>query len=155
MLYDKNNITIEGDINVTFSEDWGARHACGWQVINVEDGNDVDAVAAAIEQAKAETENPPSSSAALRYRLPAKQGKASAHGEPLARRIWPRPRKPWAGITLPLRYRRMCTTAWRKTPPAAPQAQKDWEAMMQKYAAEYPAEYAEYQQWMNREFPLI
>ena len=85
MIYDKNNITIEGDINVTFSENVGARHAaCGWQVLEVVDGNDVDAVAAAIEQAKAETEKPSIiiCRTQIGFGCPAKQGKASAHGEP-------------------------------------------------------------------------
>ena len=86
MLYDKNNITIEGDINVTFSEDVGKRHeACGWHVVNVADGNDVDAIDAAIKEAKKVTDKPSLiiCRTEIGYGCPAKQGKASAHGEPL------------------------------------------------------------------------
>lgn len=157
MLYDKNNITIEGDINVTFSEDAGARHAaCGWQVINVEDGNDVDAVAAAIEQAKAETEKPSIiiCRTQIGYGCPAKQGKASAHGEPLGAENLAEAKKTLGWDYAPFEIPQDVYDCMAENAARGAQAQKDWEAMMQKYAAEYPAEYAEYQQWMNREFPV-
>ncbi len=56
VLYDKNNITIEGDIDVTFDEDVKKRYkAYGWQVLEVEDGNtDLKAISAALEEAMAE-----------------------------------------------------------------------------------------------------
>ena len=44
LLYDSNNITIEGDTDVAFTEDVAKRYeAYGWQVLNIEDGNDIDA----------------------------------------------------------------------------------------------------------------
>ena len=60
LLYDKNNITIEGDIDTAFTEDVGKRYeAYGWHVQYVEDGNtDVDGIDAAIEAAKAVTDKP-------------------------------------------------------------------------------------------------
>lgn len=55
VLYDCNNITIEGDTKTSFDEDVLKRfEAYGWQTITVEDGNDVDAIDAAIKAAKAE-----------------------------------------------------------------------------------------------------
>ena len=45
LLYDSNNITIEGDTNIAFTEDVAKRFdAYGWQVLNVADGNDIDAI---------------------------------------------------------------------------------------------------------------
>ncbi len=157
MLYDKNDITIEGDINVTFSEDVGARHAaCGWQVINVADGTDVDAVCAAIEQAKAETEKPSIiiCRTQIGHGCPAKQGKASAHGEPLGADNLAEAKKnlgwEYGEFEIPQDvYDCMAENAAKGA-----EAQNAWNAMMDKYAVEYPAEYAEYQQWMNREFPV-
>lgn len=59
LLYDKNNITIEGDINTTFSEDTATRFAAqGWQVIRVNDANDLSVLKAAIIKAKSDTERP-------------------------------------------------------------------------------------------------
>ena len=59
VLYDDNDITIEGNTDITFTENVGKRHeALGWQVINVKDANDVGALNRAIKKAKAEKEKP-------------------------------------------------------------------------------------------------
>ena len=86
MLYDSNRISIEGSTDLAFTEDVAARYrAYGWHVDDVSDGNDLNAIAAAIESAKKESEKP--SLIIVRteigYGCPAKQGSASAHGEPL------------------------------------------------------------------------
>ncbi len=83
-LYDDNRITIDGSTDITFTEDRGKRfEAYGWQVLHVEDGNDVDAIDAAIEEAKAD---PRPSLIICRthigYGLPTKQDTPKAHGEP-------------------------------------------------------------------------
>jgi transketolase len=86
VLYDSNSITIEGSTDIAFTEDVGKRYeAYGWQVLRVEDGNDVEAIQAALEEAKAETSKPSIIviTTEIGYGSPAKQGKASAHGEPL------------------------------------------------------------------------
>jgi transketolase len=86
VLYDSNNISIEGDTDIAFREDVAKRYeAYGWQVLKIADGNDIDAIESAIEAAKAETSKP--SIIIVKNKIgfgcPAKQGKASAHGEPL------------------------------------------------------------------------
>jgi transketolase len=85
-LYDSNKISIEGSTDLAFTEDVAKRfEAYDWQVIKVADGNDVEAIGAAIEAAKAELSKPSMIivSTQIGYGCPAKQGKASAHGEPL------------------------------------------------------------------------
>ncbi len=58
-LYDSNNITIDGSTDVSFTEDVAARYrAYGWQVLEVKDANNMEAIGAAIEQAKLDTEHP-------------------------------------------------------------------------------------------------
>lgn len=86
LLYDCNNITIEGDTQTSFTEDVLMRYrAYGWQVLEVNDGNDVDAIDSAIKIAKRETEKPTiiKVNTKIGFGAPNKQGKASAHGEPL------------------------------------------------------------------------
>lgn len=83
-LYDDNRISIDGSTELAFTEDRGARFAAyGWQVIQVEDGNDLDAVEQAVQQAK---DDPRPSLIICRthigYGLPTKQDTASAHGSP-------------------------------------------------------------------------
>ncbi len=83
-LYDDNHISIDGNTDLAFSEDRGKRfEAYGWQVLRVADGNDVEAIEAAIRQAK---DDPRPSLIICRthigYGLPHKQDTAEAHGEP-------------------------------------------------------------------------
>lgn len=86
VLYDSNQISIEGSTDIAFTENVQMRmEAFGFQTITVEDGNDLAAIGAAIEEAKADTERPSfiTIKTQIGYGCPAKQGKASAHGEPL------------------------------------------------------------------------
>lgn len=86
VLYDSNRISIEGSTDLAFTEDVSARMAAlGFQTLTVEDGNDLEAIGAAIEAAKADTQRPSfiTIKTEIGFGCPAKQGKASAHGEPL------------------------------------------------------------------------
>lgn len=86
ILYDSNKISIEGSTDIAFTENVQARmRAFGFQTITVEDGNDLEAIGKAIEEAKADKEHPSfiTVKTLIGYGCPAKQGKASAHGEPL------------------------------------------------------------------------
>lgn len=86
VLYDSNRISIEGSTDIAFTEDVQMRmEAFGFQTLTVEDGNDLAAIGAAIEEAKADTDRPSfiTIKTEIGYGCPAKQGKASAHGEPL------------------------------------------------------------------------
>lgn len=86
VLYDSNNISIEGSTDIAFTEDVMKRfEAFGFQTIEVKDGNDLAAIGAAIEEAKADKTRPSliKINTLIGYGCPAKQGKASAHGEPL------------------------------------------------------------------------
>ena len=84
-LYDDNHISIDGSTDLAFTEDRGGRfEAYGWHLQRIADGNDVEAVHAAIEAAK---EDPRPSLIAVRttigFGAPNRQGTAKAHGEPL------------------------------------------------------------------------
>ena len=85
-LYDDNHISIEGDTAITFTEDRAARfRAYGWQVIEVSDGNDGDAIDTALTAARNEITRP--TLIAVRTHIgfgsPAKQDSPAAHGAPL------------------------------------------------------------------------
>ncbi|MDO4664174.1 MAG: transketolase [Erysipelotrichaceae bacterium] len=85
ILYDSNDITIEGDTTPTFGEDVNRRmEALGFNTWFIEDGNDQDAIRQAIEEAKADHEKPSFITVKTRigYGSP-KEGLASSHGEPL------------------------------------------------------------------------
>ncbi|MBC6935475.1 MAG: transketolase [Chloroflexi bacterium] len=87
-LWDNNGITLDGATDMTFTEDVLARfRAYGWHTLEVEDGNDVEAVLAAIEGAKAVTDAPSiiSIRTIIGYGSPNKQGTSKAHGAPLGK----------------------------------------------------------------------
>ena len=140
-LYDDNRISIDGSTKLAFTEDRGARFkAYGWQVLNVEDGNKVEAVDQAIREAKSD---PRPSLIICRthigYGLPTRQDTEKAHGEPpgdeeldgaKTRLDWPlQPR-----FYIPedvLAYFRSAVNRGQ-------QAEAGWQAKMDAYRVEYP-----------------
>jgi transketolase len=86
VLYDSNDISLDGELNKSFSESVEGRFkAYGWQYLRVEDGNDIGAVAKAIEAAKADTTRPTliEVKTIIGYGSPNKSGKSAVHGAPL------------------------------------------------------------------------
>ena len=86
IFYDSNRISIEGSTDIAFTENVQKRmEAFGFQTITVEDGNNLEEIGKAIEAAKADTKRPSfiTVKTQIGFGCPAKQGKASAHGEPL------------------------------------------------------------------------
>ena len=86
VLYDSNNITIEGDTEVAFTENVRARYeALGWNTLLVEDGNDIEAISKAISEAKKSTDKPTliEIKTKIGFGATGKEGTAGAHGAPL------------------------------------------------------------------------
>ena len=86
VLYDDNYVTLSAGTDITFSEDRARRfEACGWHTVKVADGNDLAAIGAAIDAARAETERP--SLVLVRTHIgfgsPHKHDSFEAHGSPL------------------------------------------------------------------------
>lgn len=85
-LYDSNHISIEGNTDITFTEDVAKRFkAYHWDVITVDDANDIDALTTALKQAKSNKEQPSLIiiESTIAWGSPNKAGKASSHGSPL------------------------------------------------------------------------
>ncbi len=86
LLYDDNQISIEDDTDVAFSEDVGARYAAyGWHVQRVDDGEDMQALDRAFDRAKAETTRPSIVivRTVIAWPAPKKQNTGKAHGSAL------------------------------------------------------------------------
>ncbi len=85
-LYDDNHITIEGETDITFTENVRKRfEAYGWHVIGPIDGMDVESVDIALKEARVRLDMPSLiiCSTVIGYGSPGKQGTSSSHGEPL------------------------------------------------------------------------
>jgi transketolase len=88
VLYDSNDISLDGDLNLSFSENVEDRFkSYNWQVIRVEDGNDLEEIEKAITKAKANTEQPTliEVKTVIGYGSPNKGGKSASHGSPLGK----------------------------------------------------------------------
>src|SRR6516162_4005585 len=85
-IFDNNHITIEGDTNITFTEDVAARFmAYGWNVLRVSDANDIQRIEQALHIFKRTKDRPTFIvlDSHIGYGSPNKQGSSAAHGEPL------------------------------------------------------------------------
>ncbi len=157
VVYDDNHITIDGDTALTFSEDVARRfEAYGWHVVRVGDGNDLAAIGAAYEAARAETSRP--SLIILRTTIadpaPTKRNTADAHGSPLGaeevRRTkelmgWPQEPK----FHIP----EDALTDWRRAVPRGAELEAEWRSRFEAYAAREPALAGEFEQWLSGRLP--
>ncbi len=91
LLYDSNDISLDGELNLSFSENVQTRfQGYGWQTLKVEDGNDLKQIHAAIDEARRELSRPTliEVKTVIGYGSPNKGGKgghAGPHGSPLGK----------------------------------------------------------------------
>ncbi len=159
LLYDDNEITIEGDTDVTFKEHVGARFAAqNWQVLHVDlTGDSVDDVATlstAIEKAKARTDKPSIiiCKTNIGFGSPL-QDTAKCHGAPLGADNLQKSKEKlgwnYAPFECPEEVYDHCKTAGE----AGSLAQAEWEKLFAEYEATYPELAAEYKAVMAGEKP--
>lgn len=142
VLYDSNSITIEGNTEIAFTEDVSKRfEAFGFQVLSVEDGNNPAAIGEAIEQAKAEREKPSfiKITTKIGHGVPAKEGRASVHGEPLGEENvkilrenlnWP--------LEEPFAVPQEVYAHYRMLAAEGAAKEEQWQEMYEAYGREYP-----------------
>ncbi|NYE52506.1 transketolase, partial [Clostridium beijerinckii] len=153
--YDSNNISIEGNTDIAFREDVAKRYeAYGWQVLNVADGNDIDAIEKTIEAAKAETTKPSIIIVKnqIGFGCPAKQGKASAHGEPLGAENVVAMKENLGWKTEPAFYvPDEVYTNMNEHIAKGEKTEEAWNELFKAYEKVYPELAAEYTKWMSGE----
>jgi transketolase len=151
VLYDSNSITIEGSTSIAFREDTAKRfEAYGWQVLKVHDGNDTDAIGNAIKAAKQELLRPTliAVTTEIGYGCPAKQGKASAHGEPLGAEnlVAAKQTLGWQ-YEEPFHVPQEVKEHLSRTADRGKKAEEDWNALWTEYRKKYPELAAEWSLW--------
>ena len=157
VLYDSNDITIEGSTDISFTEDVGKRfEACNWHVQKIENGNDMAAIAQAIENAKKVCDKPSliEVKTVIGFGAP-KQGTAAVHGSPLGD----------DGIVAAKK-----ALGWEHTDEffvsqevkdaandwlaAAASWETDWNNLAEKYKASYPQDWAEWEKWQSGQISI-
>ncbi len=154
LLYDSNNITIEGSTSIAFTEDVAKRfEAYGWQVLTVEDGNDLDAINAALDAAKKDTSAPSIVivKTQIGYGSP-KACSASVHGEPLGAECLGIT-KEFLGIPKDSDFLVSDEVAshMKEIMAAGQAAEENWNKLFASYKAEYPGLAAEWDMWHNQD----
>ena len=156
-FYDDNHISIEGDTDIAFTENRTGRFvAYGWHVQRVDDGNDLDALEQALNEARKETRRP--SLIAVRthigYGSPSKQDTPGVHGEPLGPEEikltkdnlkWPRE----PSFLVPDEV----STHFRQTADAGRKLQESWQAAIEAYRENFKEPAAEWDRWMKDQLP--
>src|SRR5882724_6336647 len=157
-IYDNNHITIEGNTNITFTEDIAARFlGYGWNVLRVGDANDLDRIEHALEVFR-QTKGRPTFiilDSHIGYGSPHRQDTAEAHGEPLGEEEvrltkrgygWPEDAKFLVPEGV---YDHFKAGIGRR----GAESRKNWEALFAGYRVKFPELAAEIDQMQRRELP--
>lgn len=146
-LYDDNNISIDGEVGDWFSDDTPARFlAYNWHVVADVDGHNPDAIKAAIEEARAVTDKPSliCCKTVIGKGSPNKEGTAATHGAPLGADEIAAVRDTIGWAHAPFDIPADVSSAWNAAEQGQ-QAEQQWRALMNDYAAEYPELAAEFE----------
>jgi len=142
VLYDSNDISLDGDLALAFSEDVKKRfESYGWHVLKVEDEDDLDALSAAVREAQAVTDRPSliEVKTTIGYGSPNKAGTHKVHGAPLGAEEAALVRKAYGWPSdepffVPEEVRRHFAE-WKEN---AKQAETEWNRLMESYREAYP-----------------
>ncbi|WCR29433.1 transketolase [Paenibacillus thiaminolyticus] len=157
VMYDSNDISLDGELSKSFTENVAGRfRACGWQVIRVDDGNDLEAIAQALAEARANAEQPTliEVKTVIGYGSPNKGGKSDAHGAPLGpdevrfvkqQYDWPSD----AEFYIPEEVKAHFLALQMK----GERAERQWNELFARYANAYPALAAQLQLAMDGDLP--
>ena len=151
LLYDKNDITIEGNISSTFSEDTATRFAAqGWQVIRVNDANNLATLKKAIELAKSDLTRPSIiiCNSVIGYGSPLANS-ADAHGAPLGEENLKKTKEyfdwNYVPFEIPEDVKQHCLAiADEKL-----KAEEEWNELFEKYSAAFPELANQYKNYMQ------
>ena len=156
VLYDDNDISIEGNTDVAFKEDVGARFAAyGWQVLHVADGTDMEAIGAAIELAKGDLSRP--SIIVVKTRIAEGSpmaGSHKAHGEPLGEENIAKMKETlgWPNAE-PFAVPEEVYASYRARAAELSELSAKWDALFAAYEKAFPEKAAEYKACMKGDLP--
>ncbi|WP_338135970.1 transketolase [Paenibacillus thiaminolyticus] len=157
VMYDSNDISLDGELSKSFTENVAGRfRACGWQVIRVDDGNDLEAIAQALAEARANAEQPTliEVKTVIGYGSPNKGGKSDAHGAPLGpdevrfvkqQYDWPSDAEFYIPEEVKAHFLELQMKGER--------AERQWNELFARYANAYPALAAQLQLAMDGDLP--
>lgn len=151
LLYDKNDITIEGNIGTSFSEDVATRFcAQGWQVIRVPDANDLAILKAAIERAKSDLTRPSIiiCTSKIGYGCPI-AGSEKVHGAPIGEENLAKLKENLNWTEEPFEVPADVKEYCREIAEEKRALEEEWNELFARYEAAYPELAEKYRNYMN------
>lgn len=157
VLYDSNDISLDGDLEKSFSENVQKRfESNGWNYLKVQDGTDIDAINKAIEQAKANKGKPTliEVKTVIGFGSPNKSGKSDSHGAPLGADevLLTKAAYEWAHEPFHV-PEEVYETFKAAADVQGVQAENDWNTKFEAYKAAYPELAEQFVKAMNNELP--
>jgi transketolase len=155
LVYDDNGISIDGKVVGWFGDDTAERfEAYGWHVLRHVDGQNSDAIAAALAAARAETGRPSliCAKTVIGWGAPNKQGTASMHGEAMGNEEIAATRLKLGWTSPPFEIPADIRAAWDRREKGA-SAEQEWNTRFAAYKLEFPALAAELSRRMEGELP--
>ncbi|GGE13062.1 transketolase [Marinithermofilum abyssi] len=156
-LYDSNDISLDGELAQAFTEDVQKRfEAYGWQVLRVEDENDLDAIEAAIKEAQTDTERPTliEVKTTIGFGSPNLAGTHKVHGAPMGPEEAAAVRKAlgWEWDE-PFYVPEEVRAHFRQLKAQGADAEKAWNELFDRYKQEYPEQGRELETAIHGELP--
>jgi transketolase len=156
VFYDDNHITIDGSTDLSYSDDVAQRFSgYGWQVLHIDDVNDLEQIDRAIDKAKTDRKRPTMviTRTVIGFGSPHKAGTAKAHGEPLgAEEVvlskknlgWPKPDETFYVPPEAL-------AEWRKAREKGAREHAEWNKQWAAYKAAFASDASELERRLRRE----
>ena len=155
VLYDDNNISIDGKVDGWFTENIPQRfESYGWHVVPNVDGHNADAIRAAIEAARVETGKPSiiCCKTLIGKGAATKEGSHKTHGAPLGTEEIEATRKHLGWNYGPFEVPQEVYEAWNAAEAGA-KLENEWNELFAQYKAKFPAEAAEFVRRMEGQLP--
>ncbi|MBO0962905.1 transketolase [Neobacillus sp. MM2021_6] len=158
VLYDSNDISLDGDLNKSFSESVKERfQAYGWQYLRVEDGNNLEEIAKALEEAKNDLDRPTMIEVrtVIGYGSPNRAGTSGVHGSPLGAEELKLTKEAYKwtfaeDFHVPQEvydnFQKLIVENGEKK-------EKEWNDLFEQYKKEYPGLATQLEQALNNELP--
>lgn len=158
VLYDSNDISLDGDLHQSFSESIQDRFkAYGWQYLRVEDGNDLTSIAKAIEEAQKDDSRPTliEVRTVIGYGSPNKSGKAASHGAPLGKEETKLTKEAYKWTFEEDFYvpEEVYDVFRKLVAEKGEQKEKEWNELFASYKNEFPELGSQLEQAINNELP--
>ncbi|MBC2320245.1 transketolase [Listeria booriae] len=155
VLYDSNDISLDGELSASFSENVQKRfEAYNWQVLRVEDGNDLTAIQAAITEAKS---SPKPTLIEVKtiigYGAPTKAGSSASHGAPLGTTEASATKQAYDWNHEPFTVPEEVKTYLKNYPKIGAQKESQWENLLANYTKAHPDLAAEFKRVITGQLP--